>query len=530
VGDQSGTVRVIKLNSGATVATLRGHTVAPTLIAFQPGGEQLATTALDRTIRIWKVASGAQLHSFSGLSQPAIRLEWRPDGKQLAAAQDPMNESAFVKVWETAGGRLRREFPASDFAWSLDSARLATVSNAVVEIWNANSWSLEETLVGHTGMICDLAWSAKNDRLATAAADSTVRIWDTVSRAPKPEIPEALGACWHPDDNKLAVLTKSGETIQVIDLATRQPVATLSGEKSPIRCLAWNPAGTHLLSGSWGTRPNDPAKREPATNLWQLRIWDVAKRANTLTFGEHGFTAAAWSPDGTRIVAAANGRTFVEPNKISLFDAGAGQELDSWPSEGAGLNQVWFADEFFAHPGKSAAGGDSKAAVVLKEVLTGKERWRSESHPFAISAVALDPARKRLAAGGYETLSHVGRITIWDIQSGERVCELAMHDQQPRILAFHPTDNRLLSAGDNKLRLWDLGTGQELLVISTAGTHVRLHDAAWRPDGKVLMMLDSLGKTDLWDATPGYEHAAELPEGALRSFRIHRQYSGGGFF
>lgn len=56
---------------------------------------------------------------------------------------------------------------------------LATAAaDNTVKIWNTKDWTLERTLQGHSRWVWDCAFSADSAYLVTASSDHAARLWD----------------------------------------------------------------------------------------------------------------------------------------------------------------------------------------------------------------------------------------------------------------------------------------------------------------------------------------------------------------
>jgi serine/threonine protein kinase/WD40 repeat protein len=124
-------------------------------------------------------------------------------------------------------------------------------------------------------------------------------------------------------------------------------------------------------------------------------------------------------------------------------------------------------------------------SVILDEL-------RPKAHDFS-------PDSRQLAVARND-----GGLEIYDLASGLRVRE-RQFGAEPRHLAFHPTEQRLAIAFEDRVEVRDLDTGNMLARFPLEPNATPW--ASWRPDGKVLAADGGDGVIYLWDVATGKQMA-----------------------
>ncbi|TKS90790.1 Apoptotic protease-activating factor 1 [Collichthys lucidus] len=210
LGQEDGTVQVLEVPSGKTLATLEGHTKTVLHCQFCQNGQTLITSSEDTAIRtmihgqpfieiipdfcmannhtatswtrvVWRWQSGEckvlqghkeQVRCFSPLSNSPDNtrlLSWSFDGT--------------VKMWDVESGEKLQDIEAHRGAIlschaSPDGCHFATTSaDKTAKLWHCESWQCVHTLSGHLDCVrsCRFSWDSR--RLATGDDNGEIRLW-----------------------------------------------------------------------------------------------------------------------------------------------------------------------------------------------------------------------------------------------------------------------------------------------------------------------------------------------------------------
>ncbi|KUP96493.1 WD40 repeat domain-containing serine/threonine protein kinase [Thermobifida cellulosilytica] len=143
------------------------------------------------------------------------------------------------------------------------------------------------------------------------------------------------------------------------------------------------------------------------------------------------------------------------------------------------------------------------AALAVLLLLRPTPSQRVLEVDAEVNSVVFSPDGSVLAgAGGDNT------VRLWDAGTGEELAELEGHTDWVRSVAFSPDGSVLASASyDRTVRLWDAETGAQRAALE--GHTDWVNSVAFSPDGSVLASGSDDGTVRLWDAGTG-EELAEL--------------------
>jgi WD40 repeat protein len=197
---------------------------------------------------------------------------------------------------------------------------------------------------------------------------------------------------------------------------------------------------------------------------------------------------AAFSPDGKRL-AVVTGEP-EENGTATLWDTATRRLL--WiHREPRGVPSVAFAPD-----GKTLAIGTFTAEAKLLDSGTGQVRATLGGHGKAARAVAFSPDGALLAVGSYDRF-----IKLWDVARKAEVRSLREHTDRIYSVRFSSNGKRLVSAGVDAARIWDLDAGKEQHVLRHGNFLV--HAAIFSPDDRWVLTGGWDGTVRLWDAATG---------------------------
>jgi WD40 repeat protein/serine/threonine protein kinase len=223
----------------------------------------------------------------------------------------------------------------------------------------------------------------------------------------------------------------------------------------------------------------------------------------------------AFSPNGKLLA------TGTQAGVVRIWQAKTGQELRKWPAHEMNATTVRFSPD-----GRYLATGSWDMTVKVwdvEKILRGEvsEPLLRREHTSRVWSVAFSPDGQRLASAGGKEKDETGQLKVWNLNTGQEALAFDF-TWTVRCVQFSPDGRHLATAGEELVKLWDAGTGQEQL---TWREHQELFQAvAFSPDGRRLAAVGGLlavhpdREIKVWDAQTGQEvFSLHGHVGALRS-------------
>ncbi len=145
----------------------------------------------------------------------------------------------------------------------------------------------------------------------------------------------------------------------------------------------------------------------------------------------------------------------------------------------------------------AASGSPSVAGEVRIFKTKGAVPVRTiAGHADAVYTLAISPDGATLATGSYDQ-----KIKLWDLKTGNELRTLEGHNGGVFDLAFRPDGKTLASASaDRTVKLWDVATGARLDTLSESTKE--LHAVAWTPDGSRVIAGGVDNRIRVWAVSP----------------------------
>jgi WD40 repeat protein len=267
----------------------------------------------------------------------------------------------------------------------------------------------------------------------------------------------------------------TGKTVEAnlaIAHAFPQLLARLEGHTGFVWRAAFSPDGQRIVT---------------AANDGTARVWNAANGQLLIKLEGHveNVWQAAFSPDGQRIVTACD-------YTAQIWNAADGRLLATLEDYASDFKQAAFSPD-----GQRivTAGGDHRARVW--NAFTGQLLATLAGHTSVVGQAEFSPDGKHIVTSSYD---HTARV--WQASTGQLLATLAGHTDNVMHAAFSPDGQRIVTASvDQTARVWSATNGQ--LLATLAGHTSVVGQAAFSPDGQRIVTGSADHTARIWKAAGG---------------------------
>lgn len=508
-------------------------------LLFSPDGTRLATwDSGDAAIKIIDPKSGSEAHMLRGHAIQVQHAAFNRDGSRLIS----IDTQGTLKEWDVGKQDDFRARPATRrnnlvrSVLSPDATRVAefvpsTIVRGKAKEPKANTVPGEKEVVlrdlesaelhrfeEHTASVMGLAFSPDSRLVASMDESGAMKLWETATRKVR----------WH----KQLPMSEEDENAGDFGFGGGRQAppfssAELQFSNNGARLAVQSQRGVTVFEASGGSEifslQGDVLRMELSPDGVRLAVFLRKKRADA---NDRPLYAV-----DVEIHEMATGRHFSLSGSFGpIFPFG--------PGGGIGGRNMVARTPLFTPDGKRlvtvrnmapAKGGDGDippkgiyAQLQILDAATGKELFIAKvEHPgdgsFSNSVTAVvSPDSTRLAwvirNGNPFGPAGSAEVEIWDLVAYKKLLRLEGHSGSIGTLRFSPDSKRIVTSSSEinrprEIKLWDVGSGRELLVLKAAGqSPFQGGGLAFSADGTRLvdMALGPFGggAVRVWDATP----------------------------
>lgn len=261
-----------------------------------------------------------------------------------------------------------------------------------------------------------------------------------------------------------------------------EAVAALPPHGGIVRAVGWSPDGTRLAAAAKGG----------SVRIWSREAVAAAEPQPDLVLVGHEdeIWAVAWSADGGRVATAS------EDGTARIWDATTAAELHRL----TGHRRTVYAVAFTAD-GKHVATGGRDGTARVWDAASGAERTVHGDHGGTVYSVSFSPDGRTLA-----TAAQDGLVRLWDAADGAPLGSLQGHAAMVFFVGFSPDGTRAVTASEDRtVRVWDVASREQVAALPHP---FKANAAAILADTNRVVTVSDDAVVRWWDADTGAEVAS----------------------
>ncbi|MBA3017350.1 MAG: caspase family protein [Proteobacteria bacterium] len=478
-------LKLWEVATGKEVRTFLGHQDKVNEAAFSPDGKYIISGGgnsfrnKDFALRLWEANTGKEIRTFTGHDNDISDIAFSPDGKYIASVS-----VRTIKLWETATGKEIKTFAEEkEFVKSIAFSPngqyiLLGSSDKMLRLLDVASGSEIKTFTGHEDYISSVAFSPDGKYALSGSSDKTLKLWEVSTgkevRTFTGHTENITSVAFAPDGKHIA--SGSYYNLKLWDMATGREIRTFSGYTDKLRSVAFSPDGKYVVSGNYAY---------PI-----MKLWDVAAAREIKAFGGHKdyITSVAFSPDNKYVLSGSADKT------LKLWDIATEEELKTFTGHTEMVLSVAFSPN-----GKYALSGSGDKTLKLWDVASGDEIRTFTGYENCVWSVAFSPDGKYALSGGGNIIGTTDfALWLWKIKSGEKVRVFTGHKGVVWSVAFSPDGKYIASGSYQTIKVWNTKTGRDIKTF-VVNNHKYFQSVAFSPDGKYLLAGSDDKSVRLWD-------------------------------
>ncbi|GCE05426.1 HEAT repeat domain-containing protein [Dictyobacter aurantiacus] len=321
---------------------------------------------------------------------------------------------------------------------------------------------------GHPGSVATQVATRLPSPSPTPASNrkvSTVYTYDSPYRS-------VFSVAWSPDGKRIVMVDN---TIKSWDATTGKNTITYANSPAgDVTAVAWSPDGRFIV----GSGAN--AQLWDANSGQSLGVYTPQIQAGQTPSANDLIYDSSWSPDGSLIASAANGKAY--GFSVQVWNPQTRQIVFSIPS-----NPVSYIRHVRWSPDGKYLAFDDDGKVLVYSVATHKLVSQNTGSVFAWS-----PDGEKIISAD----DNHGTMLIWQSTTGQTLSTLQYQDPSHGLVGatalIWSVDGRHIALAAGSLTEWDVVLGKKVAEYTghIVGGGREITSLAWSPDGKMIVSAD----------------------------------------
>jgi WD40 repeat protein len=182
IAGYNGSIRIIDVNTGATVLNISAHTGSVLAVDYSSDGMYLASASMDGRVKIWNAQTGALVRNIAAHTGQVNTIKFSPDNQYIASGGNDKN----INIWKVSDGmrayRLTgHKAPVYSLSYAANNQWLSSSGeDSTVYIWKLANGKVEDSIkLGELGFSRSIAWNPDNRYMAIGTTSGMISYWKT---------------------------------------------------------------------------------------------------------------------------------------------------------------------------------------------------------------------------------------------------------------------------------------------------------------------------------------------------------------
>lgn len=462
------------------VRVFSGHQGPILALAIAGDGQQVISTAMDKTVRLWDLNSGRCSRTFTSEEDtlavciaPDYQTAYTGDGgwvmkrwrvrtpnalppapmvlakmvessisleaaqtynDSMQAAQQALAQGSFTQTMRAARkARSQAGFGYSQEAWELWSKLYTYFPRYLFQgIEQHHAWLTKPSRINCLGV------NAGGQYLAAGDEHGKVQIWELKQKRSIHNLEGHHGmvnAVTFSADNRFLVSAGYDRTIRLWDMAEKKPQGQIfAGHEGPVTQVTLLRNNEFLLSSGEDK---------------YLRLWHRASQACIHQFaGQNNFINGFALSLDERFVLTGGGSVFGNPdNSLRYWDIASGKCIRTLEGHDSWISAVCLTPD-----GQSAYSASHDKTIKHWNLNTGQCLKTFTEHQALVTCLALSADGSYLLSGSKDTT-----VKLWQLETGRCLHTLYGHGQPVRAVSLSQDGRYVFTAGDDyRVLVWQL--------------------------------------------------------------------------
>eukprot|EP00667_Euglena_gracilis_P000249 EG_transcript_249 len=353
---------------------------------------------------------------------------------------------------------------------------VSAAADCTVRVWESATGALLHTMTGHTERVQSVAVAAKGHLAASGGDDKQLRLWypiageafRTIDGFDAPITSVALSA------DGMVVFCAFGQRVRCVEVRNAITRYIIEAHKQKVTSIALAVEGEMLASSCL----------DGNVCLWNS---STGRLRHTLAMHSRAVMSVSLSRDGETLVSGSKDLT------VMVWRTATGELLRTLEGHSSGINTVCLAAD-----GLTIVSGSDDKTVRTWRTVSGDLLHTLEGHYYGVNGVALAGDGTLMASGSQDST-----IRIWSSTNGELLNDLGGHTDKVVAISFAADGNTIASAADDKaVCVWSSISGQLLHRLQDRDLAL-INSLAISGDGRFALAGYADNVARLWDCASG---------------------------